>query len=129
MEHVGSTAVEGMLARPVIDVLLGVTDQEAVDAGVQVLREHGYVVEGSTWEHTWLCRPAPGQRASTVDVVIQGSAKWAERLRFRDLLRADADLARRFADLKTELAGKQMVLGDYLDARQSFVEATLAAPR
>ena len=62
-------------------------------------------------EHTWLCRPAPGQRASTVDVVVHGSPDWSDRLRFRDLLRADAGLAPRAprtrpsSPAETELVG------------------------
>ncbi len=101
--HVGSTAVPGLAAKPVIDILVGSDD---LDACVEPIRNLGYSYwadEGDP-EHRFLLRCADGVRTHHVHVVGSGADGWRAPLAFRDALRADPALAGRYAVLKRRLA-------------------------
>jgi GrpB-like predicted nucleotidyltransferase (UPF0157 family) len=102
IEHVGSTAVPGLAAKPVIDLMASVTDLDAVD--LDRLAAHGFrLVPTDMPERLFLRREDPDGTAYHLHVVLAGS--WAtrnERL-LRDHLRAHPEDRDRYAALKREL--------------------------
>ena len=71
-----------------------------------------------------------GHRTHHLHIVVLGGAQWDDRLAFRDLLRRDPDLVRRYAALKTALATQHR--GDreaYTDAKADFVRSVIGAGR
>jgi len=126
IEHFGSTAVAGLQAKPIIDILLGVTSvDEARENAVPILETLGY----SYWsadprrDRLFLVKGLPpnGPRSHHLHIVEPGSADW-ERLLFRDYLRANPDEAQRYAALKHEWA--DLYFGDreaYTDAKTEYV--------
>ncbi|MFL6700016.1 MAG: GrpB family protein [Vitreoscilla sp.] len=63
-------------------------------------------------------------------IVVTGSAPWSDRPAFRDVLRSEPAIARRYAQLKSKLAAKHQ--GDreaYTDAKSAFVQTVLLAHR
>ncbi len=128
IQHIGSTAVPGLVAKPVIDMLAGVESMAAAEALVAPLCANGYTTSAefnaSLSDRKWLMRWADGHRTHHLHIVVHGGAAWAERLRFRDALRADAALAARYAALKAELAAKHPRDREaYTDAKAAFVQA------
>ena len=128
IQHIGSTAVPGLVAKPVIDLLAGVESMAAAEALSAPLCANGYTTSAefnaSLPDRKWFMRWAHGQRTHHLHVVVHGGEVWAQRLRFRDALRSDPALAARYAALKTELAAKHP--GDreaYTDAKAAFVQA------
>jgi GrpB-like predicted nucleotidyltransferase (UPF0157 family) len=100
IQHVGSTAVPGLAAKPIVDVIVGVRDLDESRAAYDVLREHAYVHSphrrGIAHHFT-----RPG---FSLHLTEPGSDLWRERLAFRDALRADAALTAEYEALKRALA-------------------------
>ncbi|MEO7887890.1 MAG: GrpB family protein [Polaromonas sp.] len=128
IQHIGSTAVPGLLAKPVIDLLAGVESMVAAEALLAPLCANGYTgsaeFNASLTDRKWLMRWAEGRRTHHLHLVVHGGAVWAQRLRFRDALRSDPALAVRYAALKAELAAKHPNDREaYTDGKTAFVKA------
>lgn len=132
VQHIGSTAVPGLPAKPIIDLMAGVDGMEAADALIVPLLDTGYATSAefnaSLSDHRWLMRHAEGQRTHHLHLVVHEGTLWKKRLRFRDVLRADSVLAGRYADLKARLAMRYPLDREaYTQAKGDFVREVLAA--
>ncbi|MEX2179653.1 MAG: GrpB family protein [Gemmatimonadaceae bacterium] len=129
IEHIGSTAVPGLLAKPVIDIMAGVRDLPTSLPARDVLVSLDYVYFPYRPDVMhWFCKPSPARRTHHLHLVPLTSALWSERLRFRDHLRASPESAKQYAALKTALAAKHWFDREaYTDAKGGFVRAILAA--
>lgn len=121
VEHVGSTAVPGMAAKPVIDILVLVDDFAAVEAGRAPLEAAGY--ECFAGEEPWfIARDASGLRVAHIHVGLTCDESQTARLLFRDRLRTHPEIARAYADLKRALViayrGKREA---YTAAKSDFI--------
>ncbi|XAH23507.1 GrpB family protein [Xylophilus sp. GW821-FHT01B05] len=133
IEHIGSTAIAGMPAKPVIDILAGVETMAAADALAAPLFEANYTTSpafnATLADRRWWMRWANGHRTHHLHLVVLDSLEWQQRLRFRDALRADAALAQRYARLKAALAQQHQTDREaYTEAKSAFVRAVLAGP-
>ena len=117
IEHVGSTAVPGLPAKPVIDIMAPVEDLESSRAALGALQAIGYCYAPYKCdvEH-WLCKPRPEHRTHHLHLVPLNSRLWIDRLAFRDLLASDASVARDYAALKFRLAAA------YWNDRERYTE-------
>jgi GrpB-like predicted nucleotidyltransferase (UPF0157 family) len=105
IEHVGSTAVPGLAAKPVIDTMVGVRELEASRPAIADLSRLGYCYAPYRVEIMhWFCKPSPAVRTHHLQLVPWKSQLWLDRLAFRDFLRAHADVATDYAALKRRLA-------------------------
>lgn len=128
IEHIGSTAVAGMPAKDVVDVLVGVP-ADAVDATVERLVADGWDHEGGRPGHAWLSVPNRYARDAVVHVVVAGSAQWRHRITFRDLLRESADAREQYLRVKECAAARSAGWGDYTAAKAGTVASLLEADR
>jgi GrpB-like predicted nucleotidyltransferase (UPF0157 family) len=125
IDHIGSTSVPGLAAKPVIDVQISVAALEPVDAFRLPLEGLGYVFRVNNPERTKrYFRESPGERRTHVHVRRLGS--WNEQfaLLFRDYLRVHPDAARRYATLKRRLAARYNQPEErtqYTDAKDPFI--------
>jgi GrpB-like predicted nucleotidyltransferase (UPF0157 family) len=127
IEHVGSTAVPGLPAKPVIDIMAAVRDLETSRAALPHLANLGYCYAPyrDNVMH-WLCKPSPQVRTHHLHLVPYGSALWNDRIKFRDHLRADAALAAEYAELKLRLAEIHACDREsYTQGKAPFVEKVL----
>jgi len=129
--HIGSTAVAGLAAKPVIDIMVPVhtlaDSLEAIAAltGADGLGYHYYPYKPQTMH--WFCKPSPALRTHHLHLVPLGSALWVERLAFRDALRRSPALAARYQALKLALAVQfRHDREAYTDAKAPFIAAVLA---
>jgi GrpB-like predicted nucleotidyltransferase (UPF0157 family) len=118
IHHFGSTAVPGLAAKPVIDMIALVS---GLDAPIPVLVAYaGYqfpVAFNATLSHErFLCYPTAINRTHHLHLV-DDRRELMRRLRFRDRLRAEPSLAAEYAMLKRDLAGR------YRDDREAYTEA------
>jgi GrpB-like predicted nucleotidyltransferase (UPF0157 family) len=122
--------VPGLPAKPIIDMIAGVTDLSQAEAAIEVLSGHSYVHAPHRPRVLWFHKPAsPDLAARThhLHLTEPGSDLWRERLAFRDALRADDALRDEYAELKQRLAtahGED--IGAYTSAKRD--SATLAEP-
>jgi GrpB-like predicted nucleotidyltransferase (UPF0157 family) len=108
IEHIGSTAVPGLVAKPIVDLLAGVETMAMARSLAEPLREAGYTTSvefnAALTDRQWFMRWARGHRTHHLHIVVHGGPVWARHLRFRDALRASPVFAARYAALKARLA-------------------------
>jgi GrpB-like predicted nucleotidyltransferase (UPF0157 family) len=120
IDHIGSTSVPGLFAKPIIDVQISVAALEPVDAYRVPLEGLGLVYRSENTERTKrYFREALGTRRTHIHVRQAGS--WAEQfaLLFRDYLRAHPEDRDRYAALKHRLAK------EFRDDRHAYTEAKI----
>jgi GrpB-like predicted nucleotidyltransferase (UPF0157 family) len=123
IEHFGSTAVPGLGAKGIIDVLVGVEDVDDEPAYGPALEAHGFAVRVRQPGHRMYRTPALDVH---VHVFTDGSDAARVRLLFRDWLRHDASDRRLYEDTKRELARQEWdATNDYSDAKGTVVAEIL----
>jgi GrpB-like predicted nucleotidyltransferase (UPF0157 family) len=130
IHHVGSTAVVGLEAKPIVDILVGVQDLETSRACFGPLAELDYLYAPYLPEEMhWFCKPDPAHRTHHLHLVPADSERYRDELAFRDLLREDPDLASRYAALKRELAAAHPRDREaYTEGKSGFIAAALHRP-
>jgi GrpB-like predicted nucleotidyltransferase (UPF0157 family) len=108
VEHVGSTAIPGLAAKPIIDMLARIADHDRSAGIVADLSAIGWVhapepgdPEGRKWS---FCFPDAAWRTHHLHVWEAGSPAWRRVLLFRDHLRRHPELAAEYGRMKAELA-------------------------
>lgn len=105
IDHVGSTAVPGLAAKPVIDVQITVNDLKPLAAYAEPLTDLGFVYRaGNPDRAKRYFREPPGTRRTHLHVRAAGSPAERSTLLLRDYLRANAAEAKAYAELKQDLA-------------------------
>ena len=126
VEHIGSTAVPCMCAKPVLDILAGRPPRTPAREYIASLQGAGYDHRGEQGVpgREFFRRGQP--RAYHVHLVEEGGALWRRYLAFRDWLRADADAAQRYAQVKRSLAAQfPRDREAYIDGKTAFVQEIL----
>ena len=126
IQHFGSTAIPGIPAKPIIDLLAGVESMAVADSLVEPLVSSNYTTSAefnaTLIDRRWFMRWANGRRTHHLHVVVFGGTEWRRRLRFRDVLRSNTELAHRYALLKKELATLHSIDREaYTRAKSEFV--------
>jgi GrpB-like predicted nucleotidyltransferase (UPF0157 family) len=131
LEHVGSTSVPGLAAKPFIDIVAGIEDEAHLEAAILTLQEVGYSyvpeAEAVVPERRFFRRidESPGYH---LHVVARSASLFSNLPLFRDLLRSSPALAQDYGRLKRELAESHEANVDaYTAAKGPFIEAALAA--
>jgi GrpB-like predicted nucleotidyltransferase (UPF0157 family) len=129
VHHIGSTAIPGIAAKPIIDIMAGVRDLEESRAAFDPLREQSYLQDphrprvAHHFAKPSLQRPTHG-----LHLTQPGSDLWRERLAFRDALRNAPTLAAEYEALKLRLAGEHRRDGPaYTRHKRAFVARVLAS--
>ena len=124
IEHFGSTAVPGLAAKPIVDILIGASDAGLSDSLLTAIRSLGYEYLGEDerrpGRHFFRRR---GIRSFNVSVVPAGGELWLQNVAIRDFLRGHPDWAARYAEVKhaAASASPESLLG-YQDAKRAFVD-------
>jgi len=126
VEHMGSTAVPGLSAKPIIDILAGWLRDEDRSTLIAALQQLGYVYRGEQGivgrEFFRLGNP----RQYHLHLTRLGGSFWRAHLAFRDLLRADGQVADAYSTLKQELALEHPRDREaYIGGKATFVQAAL----
>jgi putative glutamine amidotransferase len=132
IEHVGSTAVPGLVAKPTIDIQVSIASMEPRAAYVEPLAGLGYrfVIDPERTDHEYFSRDDNGVRSHHVHVCLAGSKWERDHLAFRDHLRDDADTATEYGRLKRELANLHSKdLYTYVGAKTRFIETVVERAR
>jgi len=128
VHHVGSTAVPGLTAKPIIDIMIGVRDLDSTRPCIDLLADldYCYAPHREDVMH-WFCKPDPARRTHHLHLVPTGSERFADVLAFRDYLRAHSAAVRQYEKLKRHLATQHTHDRDaYTDGKSAMV-ATLTA--
>ena len=134
IEHIGSTAVPGLGAKPIIDIMVAVSRLADAERCIEPLQEIGYeyVPEYNDVipERRYFHKGPPGARTYHLHMVELTSGFWERHLLFRDSLRVHPEEAQRYDQLKKDLAAKFGSDRDgYTEAKTSFIESVIAKAR
>lgn len=134
IEHIGSTSVPGLAAKPVIDILVGAASLADIESRIPALIAAGFTYrpehEDALPMRRYFTKTQPGSLRVHVHAVERSGQLWRDHLAFRDALRSDDALRDRYQALKLELA--QRFAHDkvaYTDAKGPFIRKTIAALR
>jgi GrpB-like predicted nucleotidyltransferase (UPF0157 family) len=128
IEHVGSTSVPGLPAKPILDVDV-IVRRPHVSAAIAALVEAGYAHQGDLGLTDRECLSAPDDDPRrNVYVCVEGTLHVRNHLAVRDVLRARADLRERYGAVKTQLARRpEMDIDTYVEAKSGVLQEVLAA--
>jgi GrpB-like predicted nucleotidyltransferase (UPF0157 family) len=130
LEHVGSTSVPGLIAKPIVDMLLAVPDSSDEAAYVPPMHAAGYVLhirEPEWFQHRLFKGP---DTDINLHVFSEGCPEIERMLLFRDWLRSNAEARERYAATKRELAQRTWkYTQNYADAKTTVVEEIMAQAR
>jgi GrpB-like predicted nucleotidyltransferase (UPF0157 family) len=128
IEHVGSTAIQGIDAKPILDILLGLPDLTD-ELGIRSLLEGmGYLYRGEQGvpERILYVKGAETNRTHHLHITAYKSLFWLENIYFRDTLNAKPEVARAYNDLKQELAAQYADdRAAYTAGKKAFIERVL----
>ncbi len=130
VEHIGSTAVPGLGAKPVLDIMIGVrtlaeADRYCVEPIIRLGYDYVKVFEQDTpFRRYFRKNTREGTRTHQIHLVEYGSDWWKRHLAFRDYLRVHGDARQAYEQLKRDLATREFETGsDYANAKTDFIKA------
>jgi GrpB-like predicted nucleotidyltransferase (UPF0157 family) len=124
IEHIGSTAIEGMPAKPIIDLMVAVGDLSTSKQLIPLLADVGYDYRPNDCvpDRHFFAKGEHGERTHHLSLAEADSTFWQRQVAFRDYMRSDPQAAAAYADLKMELSSKYSKdRNAYIDAKEPFV--------
>ena len=126
IHHIGSTSVEGLAAKPIIDFLIEVPEIGIADERTDELESLGYTGKGENGiphRRYFFCENETGERLFHLHIFPSGNQEIERHLVFRDYLRTFKDEAEKYGRLKIELAGKHPDdIEAYIEGKNEFVQ-------
>lgn len=131
IEHIGSTAVPGLAAKPVIDILVGAASLADIESRIPALVAAGYTYrpehEGALPMRRYFTLTPPDSLRVHVHAVVRDGTLWRDHLAFRDALRNDDMLRGRYQALKLALAQRHAQdKAAYTEAKGPFIREVIA---
>ena len=118
IQHVGSTAINSICAKPIIDIAVGVPCIDDILSKNEILEANGFIYRGQDVpdQYLYVCGGSD-YRTHHIHVVRYGSVEWNNYVNLRDYLNSHEEDAKAYSDLKTQLAGM------YPDDREAYTRA------
>jgi GrpB-like predicted nucleotidyltransferase (UPF0157 family) len=129
IEHIGSTAVPHLCAKPIVDILVGLGELDLTDDDIAAMKELGYEHMGELGIAGRVFFRKGQPRTHNVHVVEHGGAHWRRHLAFRDALRSDPEERRRYDELKRRLAAEGHSREVYTELKTPFIREVEARAR
>ena len=149
IEHIGSTAVPGLAAKPIIDILVGLNNSEDLNKTILPLQNEGYTYV-KKYEPQWPTRrffirlnsstltiPSIVDTQDSyiigkdfissvhVHIIVKNTEDWHRHLAFRDFLRAHSSISENYGKLKKQLSALEFTdMNEYNEAKNNFVKQT-----
>lgn len=128
IQHVGSTSVPGLSAKPIIDIAIGLRRIDECTSCIAPLEALGYVYKGEYGLPGRYYFRKGEPRTHQLHLVEIDSTRWSDYLTFRDALRSSTELRERYAEIKEALATEHRTdRAAYTDAKSPFVLEVLSS--
>ena len=134
VHHIGSTAVPGLDAKPIIDILVVLDHTDDINSFDRAMEDIGYRVRGECLDapipgtpgRFYFTKETNGVRSHHVHVYAKDHWEIFDKLAFRDYLRAHSSKAAAYGELKRRIAAQYRFDNvGYMDAKDGFVKSTL----
>jgi len=119
VELIGSSSVVGLLAKPIIDLAVGVAKHHDFPRVRTTLETNGWIYRGDAGEdggHVFVLEARPWFRVAHLHVVEDGGEQWSDYLRLRGLLRQSPDARRKYEAVKLRL------IDEFVDDRKAYTD-------
>lgn len=131
IQHIGSTSITGIKAKPIIDIAVGVISFEKLDTFLPELESFGvYKSVGQPFDNIVLFSrddPESGCRVNNIQAVIYNSDEWNSHILFRDYMNSHPDKAHEYEKIKIVAAEKfSESVSAYTEYKNSFIEKCIA---
>ena len=126
IQHVGSTSIPGMVAKPIIDIAIAVESFEGAAVCIKPIKQLGYEYKGENGipRRHYFTKGDP--RTHHVHINEIGGRNWKDQIIFRDYLTQYPEIAKEYAELKLALARRYPTdRQSYLDGKAPFIERVL----
>jgi GrpB-like predicted nucleotidyltransferase (UPF0157 family) len=126
IQHVGSTSIPGMAAKPIIDIAIAVRNIEEASVCIAPVEELGYEYKGENGIPGRLFFAKGNPRTHHIHINEMGGRNWNNQISFRDYLILRPEIASEYAQLKLELAQRYPTdRQSYLACKAPFIERVL----
>ena len=126
IEHVGSTSVEGLLAKPIIDILVGVKRIEDVNIIIDELRENYTIKNNNDVGEILLIKENDKETSCLIHILEIGSERYKNMILFRDILINNPTIKKEYERLKIELKEKHLYNREmYTKSKHNFIEKVI----
>ncbi len=130
IEHFGSTAIPGLAAKPVIDIMIGVQRLDQAEECIPILESLGYTympeLEAELPDRRFLWKEMASTQRYHIHLTQVHGPLWENPLAFRDYLREHPEEAERYGQLKADLAAQcGSDIGSYIQGKTAFVQQIL----
>ena len=129
VQHIGSTSVNGICAKPIIDIAVGVKNFDNIDRYNEILKENGFVYrrEDHQGQRLYICGDFENNiHTHYIHMVIWGEEAWHNYINMRDYLNTHPDKAQEYSELKQKLAQKYPYdRVAYTEAKAGFITEIL----
>ncbi len=126
VEHVGSTAINGLLSKPIIDIVVGVNSFTEVDKYKKKLNEVYTINEDYNKKEILLVKEKDNETFYLIHILLKNDTRFKNMIRFRNILLNNPTIKKEYNDLKVELAKKYYDdRKNYTKAKSSFIEKVL----
>ena len=127
IEHIGSTSVEGLGAKPVIDIMIGLKDFRTANNHIKAIENLGYryisEYENVMPYRRFFTKDSNGKRTHHIHMVEIDTEFWSRHLKFRDQLRNNSNYKDQYYKLKLDLAKREWKDGnEYAAAKSEFIK-------
>ena len=120
IEHIGSTSVDGIASKPIIDIAVMIERQEDADNFTEALAAAGYTFHSFSTERHFYVKGCPREYHLSVAYADQGGF-WPRQILFRDYLRKHRAACQEYAQLKADLLRRDPSGETYLEGKTDFV--------
>ncbi|MFH1631798.1 MAG: GrpB family protein [bacterium] len=128
-EHIGSTAIPGMTAKPIMDLMVAVSSIDDFEQFTPALEKVGYKFmrdNRDELEHVLYVKGSEENRTHYLKLTTVDTGFWREHIMFRDYLIDHPDRAMLYADLKQHLLDKHSgERENYTEEKEEFIQETL----
>lgn len=127
IEHVGSTAIPDILAKPIIDIAVGIKDISDTMAIISIMEEHGYVYRPGSEEKLLFTKGYQNTRTHHLHIEEYGKQCWINHVYFRNCLLENHDLRSEYVEIKKQLAEKYPNDREqYTTEKAAFIERVIS---
>ena len=124
IEHVGSTSIPTVHAKPILDIAI-LCGEKGLDPLIRTLEGLGYVYRGRFGDeagHYYAVRDSGAVRLCQAHIFAKATPDWHAHLKFRDVLRRDHELAREYDEYKRGLASVAANKTEYAEVKSRWVD-------
>ena len=127
IQHVGSTSIPGLSAKPIIDIAVAVENEDTLYKLIPILTEAGYDVKNSIETQGEILARKGGSDCRThyIHVEVKGSEYWNNHIIFRDYLLSHPEYVKKYEDMKKNMAEWFSARKEYTAHKRQFIQEVI----